>query len=125
MAPQRALFGKEDTMIDRADTSQGSPKAAGTEEKSFSDVLRALMGKSITVVNPESYEDAPIGHKIKTGFYRAKVAGLGRDYVVIHTNFASISRTGQKVKEEPVKQYIPISRIKRVSLLEKEAVFHL
>ena len=112
-------------MIDRTDASQGSTKTAGVEEKSFLDVLKALMGKTITVVNPESYEDAPVGHKIKTGFYRAKVAGLGRDYVVVHTNFASISRTGQKVKEEPVKQYIPITRIKRVSVLEKECVFHL
>ncbi len=113
-------------MIDAAKETQTTSRGtAPSEDKSFGDVLRALVGKPVTVVNPESYEDAPVGHQIRVGFYKAKVAGLGRDYLILHTSFASIGRTGKTLKEEPVKQFIPIERIKRLSLMEKECVLHL
>jgi len=90
------------------------------EDRQYLDILRALVGKTITVVNPESYEAAPVGYKITTGFYRGKLTSLGRDYLVMMTEFER-----KKGAPEPVKQYIPIAHIKRISLLKSERVLHL
>lgn len=94
--------------------------APAVEDKQFVDILKALVGKAITVVNPESYEAAPVGYKITTGFYRGKLTGIGRDYLIMMTEFER-----KKGSPEPVKQYIPIDQIKRVSLLKSERVLHL
>jgi hypothetical protein len=96
------------------------PKSATMEDRQFLDILRALVGKSITVVNPESYESAPVGYKLTTGFYRGKLTALGRDYLVMMTEFER-----KKGSPEPVKQYIPIQQIKRISLMKAERVLHL
>lgn len=90
------------------------------EDRDFVDILKALIGKTITVVNPESYEAAPVGYKLTTGFYRGKLTAIGRDYLVMLTEFER-----KKGNPEPVKQYIPIGHIKRVSLLKSERVLHL
>ena len=90
------------------------------EDKAFTDILKALVGKAITVVNPESYEAAPVGYKITTGFYRGKLTGIGRDYLIMMTEFER-----KKGSPDPVKQYIPIAHIKRISLLKTERVLHL
>lgn len=95
-------------------------KAPAVEDKNFVDILKALVGKTITVVNPESYEAAPVGYKLTTGFYRGRLTGIGRDYLVMMTEFER-----KKGSPEPVKQYIPIAQIKRVSLLKTERVLHL
>ena len=80
----------------------------------------------ITVVNSESYEDAPIGHQIRSGFYRAKPIGLGQDYLILVTEYVHRGPKVSKEKaKEPVRQYIPISRIKRISLLKTEKLIHL
>ena len=90
------------------------------EDRQFLDILRALVGKTITVVNPESYESAPVGYRLTTGFYRGKLTALGRDYLVMMTEFER-----KKGSPEPVKQYIPIQQIKRISLMAKETVIHI
>jgi len=90
------------------------------EDRQFLDILRAIVGKAITVVNPESYESAPVGYKLTTGFYRGKLTALGRDYLVMMTEFER-----KKGSPEPVKQYIPIQQIKRISLMKSERVLHL
>lgn len=98
------------------------PKAAAptVEDKTFTEILKALVGKAITVVNPESYEAAPVGYKLTTGFYRGKLTGIGRDYLVMMTEFER-----KKGSPEPVRQYIPIAHIKRISVLKTERVLHL
>ena len=111
-------------MIEETKEDAGTRMAAGAaptiEDKQFLDILRALIGKTVTVVNPESYESAPVGYKLTTGFYRAKVSALGRDYLVMVTEFER-----KKTSNEPVKQFIPIDQIKRVSILQKERILHL
>jgi hypothetical protein len=92
------------------------------EEREFLDVLKSLVGMTVTMVNPESYEDAPAGHQIRAGFYRAKLVGLGRDYIIVMAEF---TRSGREGRKEPVKQYIPIERIKRVSLLKTDWLLHI
>ena len=92
------------------------------EQKKFTDILRSLIGKTVTIVNPESYEDAPVGHTLKVGFYRAKVTGGGTDYFVAMTEYKKAGKSGVN---EPVKQFLPFEKIKRVSVLKQEIIIHL
>jgi hypothetical protein len=103
-----------------SEETKAEAAAPTMEDRQFLDILRALVGKAITVVNPESYEAAPVGYKITTGFYRGKLTAIGRDYLVMRTEFER-----KKGAPEPVKQYIPIDQIKRISLLKSECVLHL
>ena len=92
------------------------------EERHFLDVLKSLVGKTVTMVNPESYEDAPAGHQIRAGFYRAKLIGMGNDYLIV---MAEYTRAGREGRKEPVKQFIPIERVKRISQKRTEWLIHI
>ena len=106
---------------------QGTVQSAPTtENRSFQELLKSLIGHVVTIVNPESYEDAPVGHRIRAGFYPAQVAGLGEDYLVlvgqyVHTPGAARSAP----RTEPVRQYVPITHVKRVSILRSERLLHI
>ena len=84
-------------------------------------MLKALTGKLVTVANPESTEGAPVGKRLTTGFYKAKIKSVMDDMVVVATEFAP----HRSEVKEPVKQFIPIQRIKRVSVMKDETVLHL
>ena len=107
-------------------TEATQPKAAKAapliEDRTFLDLLKSHVGHVVTMVNPESYEDAPVGHQIRVGFYRAKVLGVGQDYLIVATE---LHHPGRQTAKEPVRQYIPIEKIKRVSLLKAERLIHL
>ena len=90
------------------------------EDKSFQDILQSLVGKTVTIVNPQSYEAAPVGFKLTEGFYRAKVTAMGRDYIVLYTEFER-----KKGAAEPAKQWLPITQIRRVSVLKTECLLHI
>lgn len=92
------------------------------EQRTFSDVLRTFLGKVVTIVNPESYEDAPLGHNIRKGWYPARAVGLGQDYLILVTEY---KHGGKFAGAEPVRQYIPIHRIKRISVMREELLIHL
>ena len=92
------------------------------EDRSFSDLLESLLGKVVTIVNPESYEDAPVGHQIRAGFYRAKPIGMGKDYLILRTEYV---HKGRDAGKEPVQQYIPLDKIKRISVMKSERLIHL
>ncbi len=113
-------------MTEEATQSKGIAKPEGAaptiEDRSYQDILKSLLGKTVTVVNPESYEGAPVGYQLRTNFYRAKATGLGNDYLILVTEFTP---SGRKVAKEPVKQYIPLHRIKRVSMTKSERIIHI
>ena len=90
--------------------------------ESFSEVLQALVGKVVTVANAESYEDSPVGHRLGAGFYKAKVLDVKDDHVVLATQFRHSSGHGE---DEPVKQFIPKSRVKRISVMKSEKILHI
>lgn len=104
--------------------TQTAAKAAVpvTEDRSFIDLLKTLVGKPVTVVNPESYEDAPVGHQIRAGYYRAKPIGLGQDYLILMAEYV---HAGRETSKEPVKQFIPFAKIKRISLMKSERLIHI
>ena len=45
------------------------------------------------------------------------------DYLIVITEFSH--GAGKKAQKEPVKQYIPINRIKRISLMRTERLIHI
>ncbi len=90
--------------------------------ESLRDVVEQLVGKVVTMVNPESFEDATVGNRLVTGFYKAKVSFVGADYVEVLTELER-KRGGER--KEPVKQFIPLRMIKRVSLLKGERLIHI
>ena len=98
------------------------PASEPTKVEDFRGVLKALVGKNVTVVNPESYESAPMGFQLKEGFYTGKIGKIGSDFILFHTIIAASKKEGGKV---PVKQYIPIHRIKRISLMKDTFILHL
>ena len=99
-----------------------STEAPSVEDRTVADVHRSLIGHAVTVVNPESFEKVPVGYQIKPGFYRAKVAGMGTDYVTLLTEQ---KKPGKEEKGEPVKQFIPLNRIKRNSLMKSDRLIHI
>ena len=108
-------------MAETQDTGARPAKNA-PEDVTYRSVLKSLVGQVVTVVNPESYEHAPVGHQIKTGFYRAKVTGVGQDCVVLVTEF---DKKGKDAGKERVRQYIPVERVKRVSVMSSEKLIHI
>lgn len=104
-------------------TQETQPKEAPqTFPDSFQAVLAGLVGKIVTVVNPESFEDAPVGNRLVTGFYRCKVLSVNSDYLALATEF---KRRRGEVAKEPVRQYIPFDKIKRISLMKSDRLIHI
>ncbi len=102
-----------------------TPKARGSRD-SFERLLRSLVGKTVTVIDPESYEEAPVGHRIQAAIYKAQLLGVGDDYITLASQF--VHRGPGAVngsKRETIRHYVPLDRIKRVSLLAKQAMIHL
>ena len=66
--------------------------------------------------------DAPVGHTLKAGFYRAKVSGAGQNYITIVTEYKKAGKGGGT---EPVRQFIPLARVKRISVMKQELVIHI
>lgn len=89
---------------------------------SMADVLASLKGKIVTMVNPESLEDAPMGYQLTTGFYRAKILTVSDQMVIVGTELV---RKGREAAKEPVKQFIPIHRIKRISIAKSDILVHI
>lgn len=93
-----------------------------TEIHSFLDVIRSLLGRVVTVANPESLEDAPMGFQLNTGFYRAKILAVQGDFITVATELV---HRGKEASKEPVKQFIPLARIKRVTVAKAEVYVHI
>ncbi len=88
----------------------------------YAEVIRSLVGKVVTMVNPESLEDAPMGYQLTTGFYRAKILSVQDDFATIATE---LLHKGKETVREPVKQFIPLTRIKRVTIAKSDVLLHL
>ena len=101
--------------------SESSAEQPAATNRTFADILNSLVGHTVTIVNPESYEKSHVGHQIKPGFYRAKLTEIGSDYIALITE----DKKPGKDKGDPVKQFMPIARIKRISMMKSERVIHI
>jgi hypothetical protein len=59
---------------------------------------------------------------VRSGYYRAKLIGLGNDYITLLTEY---QHRGKQARKEPAKQFIPLHRIKRVSMMKSELIVHV
>ena len=99
-----------------------TPKVV-VEDRSYHDVLKTLVGKQVTVVNPESFEAAPmVGFHLKEGFYKGKISAIGSDYVVFQTIVTLSKKEGG---EQPVQQFLQIGRVKRLSVMKTGIFLHI
>ena len=107
-------------MSDSQSATQDAPQVI-EEKRDYVDVLRDLVGKRVTIINPESYEALPAGgSELKANYYPGKIGGVGRDYLIFHTVLAATKKDRQ-----PVKQFIPLTRIKRLSIMQTGTLLHL
>ena len=102
---------------------QQAESQPATGDTSFKSVLAGLAGSVVTIVNPESFVDAPLGRRLTSSVYRAKVLSVEKDYLCLATEFEH--KSVARKDKEPVRQFVPIGRIKRISLLAKERMIHL
>ena len=104
--------------------AQAAPEApAQLQHADYKSVLQALVGKKITVVNPESYEAKPMaGFQLKEGYYEGKITGVGEDYVLFLTTVTLSKKEGG---HQAVQQFIPIDRVKRVSAMKGAIILHI
>ena len=93
------------------------------EDKSLADVIKTLLGKIVTFVNAESFEEGGLGHKVEASWYKGRLAGLGKDYLIVVTEFKH--GTGKKGTKEPVKQYVPMGMVKRISVMKSQILVHI
>ena len=93
------------------------------EDRPFLEVLKSHLGKVFLIANPESFEESGLGHQIHAGWYKAKLVGVGQNYLIVVTEFTH--GTGKHASKEPCKQYIPLDKIKRLSLMRTERLLHL
>ena len=86
-------------------------------------ISKSLEGRVVTMINPASYRMTPTGsYKLDVQFYKAKVKAVCTDFIIVLCEFVLDAKGSKK---EPVQQYIPFSRIKRVSIMPKEILIHL
>ncbi len=114
------------TPLPSGEPTPESPKKPFTptiEDKDFVDVLKDHLGKVFTIANSESFEKTGIGHQISASSYPARLLGVGRDYVIVLIEWKH--GTGKKTVTEPLKQYIPVSKIKRVGIMKSGRQLHI
>lgn len=92
-------------------------------DKSFLAVLESHVGHEFTIVNPQSYEETGIGHAIRPDWYKGKLVATGPDFVVLVVRFEHTG--GKNATAEPAEQYVPLSQIKRISILKSGRYLHL
>ncbi|MHC4077700.1 MAG: hypothetical protein ACYST0_04560 [Planctomycetota bacterium] len=106
-----------------ADVARKPAPAPVIEDKSLTDVLKGMLGKVVMFVNAESFEEGGLGYTLEAGWYRGKLIGLGNDYLIVMSEFKR--GVGKKATKEPVKQYVPLEKVKRISVLKTQIIVHI
>lgn len=87
------------------------------EAKSVDEVLQALVGQVVTVINPQSYVRTLTGYEIDVETYASKVISYEGKTLKILTEYV---RDPHKKAKEKVYQFIPLQQIKRVTISKTE-----
>jgi hypothetical protein len=76
----------------------------------FYELLKGWENSTVTIINPESYSISRLSDGISFESYDVNLMTVAQDYI-------QISFTTKKVdQEQPVEQFVPFYRIKRVSI---------
>jgi hypothetical protein len=106
--------------------SAPAPETAKTpvpEHQTFADVLKGMLGKMVMFVNAESFEEGGLGYTLEAGWYRGKLTAIGQDYLTVISEFKH--GVGKKATKEPIKQYIPRDKIKRITVMKTQVLVHI
>ncbi len=105
------------------DAKNGSETTVSAEKKpegdSIEELLRILVGRIVTISNPESMKKEPLGYQLKPEIYKAKVLDIRGDMVVI------LAERGKGERAAPMKQCIPVRRVKLVCLAKDDVHIHI
>lgn len=89
----------------------------------FNDAFARLLGKQVIVADPESLEETLVGHQIVKSVYHATVSYCAEDCLALARPF--VHKRGTTESKETVEQLIPLSKIKRMTLMKGQVVLHL
>ncbi len=85
-------------------------------------MLGSLVGKLVIVSTPDSLQIIPTGHQIKPSCYKAKI-------LKVFDGMAVLAAEGSKNKKEDkpsvLKQYLPLTGVKRICVSKEEIHLHL
>jgi hypothetical protein len=87
------------------------------EAKTIADVLTALEGQIVTVVNPQSYTRTLTGYRVDVETYNAKVISFTDGCLKMLTEY--VPDPHKKVKEK-VYQFVGLENIKRLGISKTE-----
>jgi len=101
------------------EASTESTETTISDLRSIDAVLRTLIGKTAIVSTTDSLESIPLGYQIKPSWYRAKLVDVTDTMLVI------VTVTTQKNEKIPLKQFLPISTVKRICVGKGHLHLHL
>ena len=108
-------------MSNEAET-QGSQRA-GHDLHSIYDVLHALVGRDVTIVNTHALVGGPTGKlAIDHAVYAGKIRAVTEELLVVFTDFDA---KGRGEHPEPAKEFIPIHHVNRVSVIKGQTNIHI
>ncbi len=87
------------------------------DAKSIDEMLKALEGQVVTVINTQSYIRTLTGYKIDVETYKAKIVSYADRSLKILTEYV---RDPHKKAKEKVFQFVPIEQVKRVTISQSE-----
>ncbi len=106
-----------------ADNGKTQTAADAIASVTFRQILERHLGKEFMVVNPESFEDSAFGHQLHAAWYHAKLVALGIDFAVLVMEYQHGS--GKSATKEPCEMYVPMAKIRRVSIMKSERILHI
>lgn len=92
------------------------------EAKSMKDILKALEGQIVSVVNPQSYVRTLTGYSLDVETYNAKVMSFENDTLKLLTEY--LREPHKKVKDKGF-QFIHLNQVKRVGVSKTEKFIFL
>ena len=105
--------------------SNAEPAAATetqTKVQTLEDALNSLVGKLVLVSTPDSLQAIPIGYQVKPSCYKAKILKVYEGMAVLA---AEGSKKKGEDKTETLRQYVPLSSVKRICVGKAEIHLHL
>jgi hypothetical protein len=94
------------------------------EVESFRDALDRLVGKTVTIVDPECFKPGPVGLQMTASHYRAKVLGVD-DECMVAVHQEVIPRGKRKGEKDAITQWVPLDRVKRIAISKSRKLIHL
>ena len=111
-------------MIHRDTTEDPPSEESPGLDAEITRVLRRLQGRSVLVVTPDHYEQTPAGCSIRPYCYEAQVLAVKNHHMVLEY-YAKVGRGSRTSHEERAREFIPVNKIRRVTITNSRRTIHL